>query len=887
VLIGKTLSHYRITAALGAGGMGEVYRATDTKLHRDIAIKVLPAEVAQDAERLARFRREAQLLASLNHPNIAAIHGLEEVDGQLLLVLELVEGEGLDERLERGAIPVEESIELARQIAEGLEAAHENGIVHRDLKPANIKLTPEGKVKVLDFGLAKAWAGDRDFVTGSSGDLSQSPTLAHTGTQAGVILGTAAYMSPDQARGKAVDRRSDVWAFGVVLWEMLTGRQLFAGDTASDIVAAVLTREPDWGKLPASTPAPVRQLLRRALERDVRRRLQAIGEARLVLEEPDVELAGVAISSEGHSRHRAALAAVAGGLILLAAGWLLRPAPAADDPLVRKADLTTLDFEALRNRGLMPAISPDGSRVLYMTEGRLWVRDLDSFESRELPDTEGARYFFWSPDSGHVAYAREGRAWRVSVHGGQPSELGVVPEDLVGSGDGVWTPGGQVVIAGSDTVGLWEIPAEGGEGRELLTIDRQSEVDFHELGLLPEGRGILLTVHGPSGNTSIELLAGGSRRELIAPTKDDLRYPVYSPTGHLVYSRTTTSPGIWAVPFSLERLETTGAPFLVVPDGLAPSIALDGTLCFVRPRPSPLELVRVTRDGTAEVVGVLPEGMASTSGLRLSPDGTRVAIGVGSPIGHLWIYDLDRGSLSRLATDAVAIPVWTATGDRVIFPSSRDARSWNLWARRADAAGEGERLGTGEETQWPLDVSPDGRWLVFRQGADTRLFKLALDDPDEITPVFPGQARGLITRADWMHEASFSPDGRWLVYASDESGRTEIYAQPFPGGENRWQVSTEGGGIPKWGKSGEIFYLADGRLHTVAVKRRGESLVFSRPVSLFPVGGNSGLGPSYDVTADGQTFLTVRSEARARISLVFNWPRELARAAPEGSAEEQ
>jgi serine/threonine-protein kinase len=428
---------------------------------------------------------------------------------------------------------------------------------------------------------------------------------------------------------------------------------------------------------------------------------------------------------------------------------------------------------------------------------------------------------------------------------------------------------------------VWEIPAEGGEGRELLPIDPEREVDFHELGLLPAGRGFLFTVHGPSGNTSIDLLAEGLRRELVAPTREDLRYPVYSPTGHLVYSRTTTNPGIWAVPFSLDRLETTGAPFLVVPGGLAPSVAGDGTLCFVRPQESPLELVRVTRDGTAEVVAVLPEGTASTSALSLSPDGTRVAIGLGSPLGHLWIYDLGRGSLSRLASDAVAMPVWTPQGDRVIFPSARHARSWNLWARRADAAGEGERLGTGDETQWPLDVSPDGRWLVLRHGADSRLLKLALDNPDEITPVFPDQERGLITRADWIHEASFSPDGRWLAYVSEESGRTEIYVRPFPGGEKRWQVSTEGGGTARWGKNDEIFYVVDGRLHAVEVARRGESLAFSKPLPLFLVGGNSGLGPSYDVAADGQTILTFRSEAGAHISVVFNWPQELARLAAE------
>jgi serine/threonine-protein kinase len=696
-------------------------------------------------------------------------------------------------------------------------------------------------------------------------------------------------MSPEQARGKAVDRRSDVWAFGAVLWEMLTGRPLFGGETFSDIVAAVLTREPDWGRLPADTPEAIRRLLRRALERNPRRRLRDIGEARVVLEEPGAEATDAGAAPEGNARRRAliAAAAVAGGLALIAVGWLLRPAPQSGTPVVRKVDLSITDLNALRTRGLMPAISPDGSRVAYVAANRLWVRELDRFEALELPDTDGVRYPFWSPDSRHLAYTRQGRAWRVPVEGGQPTELGVVPDDLVGSGDGVWTQDGRIVLAGSDTVGLWEIPAEGGEGREILAIDREQEVDLHELGLLPEDRGFVFTVHRPSGATSVGLLAGGSRRELIAPTDEDLRYPVYSPTGHLVYARTTTSPGIWAVPFSLERLETTGAPFLVVPDGLAPSVARDGTLCFVRPRQSPLELVRVTRSGTAEVVAVLPEAGASSVGLRLSPDGTRVAIAQGPPFGQLWIYDLGRGSLSRVATHVVAFPVWTPKGDRVVYPSSRGARSWNLWARRADAAGEGERLATSAETQWPFDISPDGRWLVFTQGADSRLLKMPLESLGGAIPVFPGQAAGSIARrADWGYEASFSPEGHWLAYVSDESGRAEVYVRPFPGGESRWQVSTSGGATPVWCRNGEIFYLADGRLHAATVTMRGDSLAFSRPRPLFAIGAETGLQRAYDVTSDGQTFLMLRSRARARISLVFNWPQELARLAAENAPEQ-
>jgi len=720
--------------------------------------------------------------------------------------------------------------------------------------------------------------------------LSQSPTVAHGGTEAGMILGTAAYMSPEQARGRGVDRRADVWAFGAVLWEMLTGRQLFAGETVSDVVAAVLTREPDWSALPKATPPRVRRLLRRCLERNLRRRLQAIGEARLVLEEPVAEGVDSGTTSAPRRRARIVAAAVAGGLLLLAAGWLLRPSPRTEDP-VRKVDLSIGELEA--RVGRMPAISPDGSRVAYVAGGRLQVRSLDRLDSVELPQGDDVLFPSWSPDSRHLAYVRQGRAWKVSTEGGEPTELGAVPADLVGSGGSTWTDDGRVVFAGSDTVGLWEIPASGGAAREILAIDREAEADFHEPSALPDGRGLVFTVHRKGKPPDmIALLAGGSRRALLEVPGESLRYPVYSPTGHLLYERETTNPGIWAVPFSLGRLETTGAPFLAVPGASAASVARDGTLAFVRAGESPVELVRVSRGGAAETIaelaGTRPSKMAPlpsgagyrpAAGLRLSPDGTRIALALGYAPGQLGIYDLRRGSFSSVAQDVFPAPaVWTPGGERLIYASAHGARAWNLWSRRADAAGDEERLSTSDEVQVALALSPSGRSLVYMEGSGPKgnLFRMPLDASVPAAPLFPSRVWGLA--------ASFSPDGRWLAYDSVESGRSEVYVRPFPEGNERFQLSTGGGDTPVWSKSGEVFYHEGGGIYSVSVTSRVRALVISKPTLLFRTGGKTGLVPAFDVTPDGQRFLMLRSRGGEHVSLILNWPSDIARLEAGASA---
>ena len=694
-------------------------------------------------------------------------------------------------------------------------------------------------------------------------------------------------MAPEQARGKSVDKRADIWAFGVVLFEMLSGTAPFHGETVSDTVAAVLTREIDYGAIPKSTPESVRQLLRRCLDRDPRRRLQAIGEARVVLEDPGAPNTRVEPAPGRRLDWRVLAAAAAAGVILFIGGWLAKPSPRTERAEVRKVDLFIDDLDANRSRA--PVISPDGSRLAFVAGGRLRVRRLDSLDTTELPESDDVAYPSWSPDSRHLAYVRRGRAWKVSTEGGQPTELGPVPADLAGSAASVWTSDGQVVFAGSDTAGLWTIPAAGGSAREMLALDRNAEADFHEIASLPDGRGLIFTVHRRNKPTDmIAVLAGGSRRVVLEIPGESVRYPIYSQTGHLLYERETTNRGIWAVPFSLDRLETTGAPMLVVPGGLSPSLGRDGTLSFVRADEAPVDLVRVSRSGAIERIAELADtntsmvapvqsggGYRPMAGLSLSPDGTRIAVALGAP-GQLWAYDLARGSVSRVAAGTFPTPpVWT-TADRLIYASAREARAWNLWSRRADAAGDEQRLTTSDEVQIPLALSPDGSSLIFSEGSGPtgNLFRMPSDGSAAARPLFASRTWGL--------GASFSPDVRWLAYESLESGRMEVYARPFPDGDQRIQVSTSGGEMPVWSKSNEIFYVAGGGISAVSVTLRGGSLAVSKPVVLFPTGGDTHLVPVFDATPDGQHFLMLRSRGRQHIALIFNWPSDLARIATPG-----
>ena len=928
--IGTKLGPYEIVAPLGAGGMGEVYRAKDLTLDREVAIKILPDAFAHDAERVARFTREAKTLASLNHPNIAQIYGVIEEDQPAhvhALVMELVEGEDLSTIIARHAvsqdpayispqppspsgvgrvfrsgesagIPLADALPIAKQIADALEAAHEQGVIHRDLKPANIKVRADGTVKVLDFGLAKALDANASGASSATADAMNSPTLTAQATQMGMIIGTAAYMAPEQARGKAVDKRADIWAFGVVLYEMLTGRRLFPGEEVSDTLAAVLRQDVDWQTLPASMPPPLAVLLRRCLERDPKQRLRDIGEARVAVDDARRETAdGVGAKDPGgrsragarpSPRWRAPAAAGLAALALVAAGWMLRQHFAPADGAVRKVDFSidALDVSV----GSAPVIAPDGSRVAYLSGGRLYMRRLDSLDAVQLPAGDDVRYVTWSPDSRQLAYARRGRAWKVSSEGGAPTDLGPLPEDLVGSGGSTWTADGQVVFAGSDTSGLWAVPAAGGGGRAIAALDRSAEADYHEIASLPDGRGLMFTVHRKGRLPDlIAILAEGSRRALLEVPGDGLRHPMYSPTGHILYERETTNPGIWAVPFSLDRLETTGPPFPVAPGGLAPSLARDGTLCFVRVDDTPVQLVRVTRAGVAEPVAELAGSKAAMlmrspmgagtrqwAGVSLSPDGTRVAISLGFSPGQLAVYDLTRGALSSVASGVFpSRAVWVDHGDRLVYGSSRGSRAWNLWSRRADGGGEEERWSTSDEVQLPSALTPDGTTLLYSEGSGPQgTFR-------RMPAVAGGRATQLFANRVWGLAASVSPDGRYVAHESPESGRSEIYVQPYPQGDERFQVSTEGGESPVWTRSGEILYLSGASVMSVSVASRAGSLAFSKPVLLFGTGGDGGLAPVFDVAPDARSLYMLRARGRQRVALVFNWPRDLARVLDE------
>jgi serine/threonine-protein kinase len=682
---GQMLAHYRLVEQIGEGGMGVVWKALDTTLDREVAVKVLPDEFAGQAERLARFEREAKLLASLNHPHIAAIYGIHESAGKRFLAMELVPGEDLSQRLTAGPLAVAEALPLALQMAAALEAAHENGVIHRDLKPANIKIsggpshglpvstaagsvrpgssvagsgpgasasagtvpgvgvTGSTNVKILDFGLAKALEESAPAT-----DVTQSPTLTVAATQAGVILGTAAYMSPEQARGLAADRRADIWAFGVVLFEMISGKRLFSGATVSDTLAAVLRAEPQFDDLPATASPGLRRLLRRCLDKDPRRRLQSMGEARIALEDivsGREETGAVMPAAAAAPPRRLSPVSLLTGLVLGAvlattAFWALRPAP--PEPRLRKIALPLAGDDSGLNAE--PVISPDGTQIIFRSERALWVRRLDQWESRKLEGTEDAESPFWSPDSLWLGYGKDGKLWKFSLEGGQATTLCDLPSDY---GSGAWLPDGTLLFA-PNAGPLYAVSEKGGDPRIYLDIEEGKVSDYHEPHVLPGGRGIVTVAHRrPEGADTLELVVDGERRTLLQLPQTWLGYPTYSASGHLLYERTRSNDGIWAVPFSLETLELTGEPFMAVAGGSVPTVSGDGTLVHLMGASGLFEMVWADRDGSVgEVVGQRQERIWSPV---LSPDGRRVAVsGVENNNSDIWIHDLERGTKTRL-----------------------------------------------------------------------------------------------------------------------------------------------------------------------------------------------------------------------------------------------
>ncbi len=897
-MIGRTIAHYTVTEKLGAGGMGEVYRARDERLGRDVALKVLPETFASDPNRLERFRREAHLLASLSHPNIAAIHGLEEADGVRCLVLELVEGETLEEKIARGPLPLEEALGIARQTADALEAAHEKGVIHRDLKPGNVKVTPAGQVKLLDFGLAKAFEGDQPAAS-----LGTSPTLTAAATRAGVILGTAAYMSPEQARAKVVDRRADIWAFGVVLYEMLTGRQAFPGETVSDTLAALLKTEPDWSALPAETPAQVLRLLRRCLQKDPRQRLQSIADARLEIEEaqaapaaPEIAVAAVAPTLPAWRRSLPwAAGLAAGALITGVVLWQLRPA--AQPPAVsRFAETLGPDLTIALSELPTVAISPNGKRMaLVLTRAgasQIFIRELDKLEAQPLAGTEGAENPFFSPDGHWLGFFAEGKLKKISLGGGTPFTLCDAPVPR----GAVWTPDDSIIFSPNTEVGLYRISVAGGTPEPVTQLDPAKNERTHRWPfLLPGSQAVLVTINSVENPDNFEpaqvaviRLATGEKKVLV----EGGYMPVYSPSGHLLYSR---AGALLAAPFDLDRLEITG-PTVPLLDGLSASretgsasyaFSPAGHLVYVPGGLSVADryLVWVDREGKETL---LPADAKAFDEPRIAPDGRRIALSIAEPNYSVWTYDPGRNVVSRLTFGpSTSAPLWTPDGKRIIFsrPAPSGQKPSLAW-RLADGTGEAETLVEADSSMQPESVSPDGRFLLFaRASAGTvtwtggDIWALPLEGERKPYPFIQTPAN--------EYGATFSPDGKWVAYASFESGRPEVYVRAFPGpGGGKWQISNDGGSQPVWPKgSNEIFYRNGERMMAVPVQTQ-PTFQPGSPRQLFVGRYLTWTGPfrGYDVAPGGQRFLMVRDKeatlTATRVIVALHWASELAHRAP-------
>jgi len=873
--VGTRVGPYEVLSALGAGGMGEVYRARDTKLGRDVAIKVLPELFASDPERLARFQREAQVLASLNHPNIAQIHGLEESAGVRALVMELVDGEDLAQRIGRGPIPLDDALPIARQIAEALDAAHQHGIVHRDLKPANIKLRPDGTVKVLDFGLAKALDGPA-----SVADLSQSPTVPVQGTRAGVILGTAAYMSPEQARGRPLDKRTDIWAFGCVSYEMLTGRPAFAGDTLSDTIAAILGREPDWKALPGSTPQRLRDLLRRCLHKDPKRRLHDIADAGIEIDEvqssPHTD---ALVRSVPRRKERLAWMSVLALVALVAVVLGVFAFRSAPSPPEMRLDITTPPT----TDPFSMAISPDGQRVVFVAtaQGRsqLWVRSLDSVSARPLAGTDGAYSPFWSADSRSVGFFAVGGLKRIDIAGGSAQVLAHVALGL----GGTWNRDGVILFCPAPGGPLFHIPATGGEPAALTRLEPQQTSHLYPT-FLPDGRHFLYYVGGSPGASGVYVgqLDGSQTRRLF-----DADAPAVASAGHLLFVRQGT---LLAQGFDPVRSELTGNPFPVAERVLAPTFGLPvaavsasvaGPLVYRSGSMGLQQFVWFDRSGK-EIGKVSGPDIVGAIGPSLSRDGRRVALfrGVNGNV-DVWLLEIGRNVVSRFTSDAAddCCPIWSPDGTHIVFTSNRKG-VFNLYQKPAAGAEREQLLLTSAQPTSPTDWSPDGRFLLYdsvdpQRGAD--IWALPLDGDRKPVPVVQTNFN--------EGGGQFSPNGKWIAYQSNESGRLEIYLQAFPGPRGRSLISITGGAQVRWRPDGkELFYISlDSRLMAVPIQfsSNSQAVEAGAPVPLFAMGL---IGPVdadlwYMVASNGQRFLlnTLTDEPTPPITVILNWRRDGAR----------
>ncbi|MFY9551435.1 MAG: protein kinase [Thermoanaerobaculia bacterium] len=885
---GSRLGPYEILAPLGAGGMGEVYKARDSKLHRDVAIKVLPELFAADAERLARFQREAQVLAALNHPHIASIYGLEESGTTRALVLELVEGETLAERLTQGAMPVEEALAVAHQIADALEAAHEKGIVHRDLKPANVKLTPEGKVKVLDFGLAKALSSD-----GASPDVTSSPTITAAATQAGVVIGTAAYMSAEQARGKVVDKRTDIWAFGAVLYEMLTGKRCFEGETVSDVLAAVLRQDPDWSALPPDTPANVRLLLGRCLERDPKKRLRDIGDAWVegVAEAPVAPAAGI--------RRQLPIAWAVAVLLALAAGfaaarWTKR-APRVAPPVATHAIIPLPPGTRLSGwASPVLALSRDGRTLAFVAEKegepqKLWVHRLDRDETRVVSDSDAAEGPFFSPDGQWIGFAtdvsmstaqRQGELRKYSLSTGLTQSVAPIPDYYGGS----WSEDGSILVAASTTEGLWRIPADGGKpdtSAERVFVDGKEALRALAWPQLLPGGAALVTDDDASFHGEAAILDPGTRA--LQPLGRDASFSRYASDARLLMMRSDGT--LLAAPFDARSRRITGPGVAVLRDVAfgcngAGVFAVSETGSLVYATGSvrgsgrePMRLARVTEKGEVETLPFEPDVFGRVA--FPSPDSRRLA--VVTMDGSIWIYDLARGVRSRVPLGKLSAQgwsaIWSPDGESLAFAASAQGRQgWSVVRQKVDGSGQPQEVVRPGDEVYPLAWTPDGRSLVYSS--------LGKEDGLWLAPAGGGAPRRLVSGT--VSGASVSPDGRWLAYDVKGTGSWEVIVERFPGGEGKIQIAAGGGQDPHWSADGRsIFYRSDKQLFRVRVTP-GERLDPSAPEELFRAANPR----VYAVSPDGKGFFTVvqlpDSGIVRELHLVTNWFSELERLAPAG-----
>jgi len=903
VRAGTHVGAYEIVALLGAGGMGEVYRARDARLERDVAIKILPEVWLTDPDRRARLEREARVLASLNHPHIGAIYGVEESGGVPALVLELVEGQTLAERITPvTGLPLAEALSFAREIADALDAAHEKGIIHRDLKPANIKITPDGIVKVLDFGLATYQAGApglHDVTPGPKG-ATQARTMMIADTSPGMILGTAGYMSPEQARGKPVDKRTDIWAYGCVLYQMLTGRTPFGGETGSDMVAAILERQPDWTSLPPATPVRVRRLLERCLAKDPRLRLRDIGDARLELDEaldsPATAPADGADRKNGWTAVRWVFVPIVTAAVAGFVGWSLKPELSSATPisgLTARLVIAPPPGEALSVDVTALAMSLDGRYVAYVAgqggHRRIFLRGLDEFESTPIPGTEGGDNPFFSPDGQWVGFFANGKMKKVMRRGGMPVTISEVL--AVASSAPSWESDDTIVFSPTSGASIWRVSASGGALTAVTTLT-ENETSHRWPQLLPGGKTLLFSALTASVNDPqayVQSLETGERRPVIKGAGAR-----YLPTGHLV---SVQAGALIAVPFDPVRLETTGTPVTVLSGvmqvrrlrnatvaNLVPQVAFSstGTLAYipVNLRPRQTALVWVDRTGREQPTGASGGDYFQP---RVSPDGRRMAVTVlerGGDHNDVWLYDLTRETWSRFTSEGDnAFPLWAPDGRKLTYVSNK-AGPDNIYRKPLDGSGPEERLAASDRPNYPFSWSPDGV-LAF-----VSIFPRAVQDIWVLRPDQGGKPAPFLETPFGEGAPAFSPDGHWLAYVSNESGRNEIHVRPFPGPGEKVTITAEGGNEPVWSRNGrELFYRSGDAMMAVDIMT---SPVFAagKPRRLFE--GNyettTALWPNYSVAPDGQRFVMVkridREAAPAQINVVLNWQEELKRLVP-------